>query len=74
MTFNASRLWIEEIGYHTMYVSICVYSETDVGLRDIRDVVRHLGGVDRASQALIRWQFSACFIYGRLRRKFEVDV
>ena len=29
---------------------------------NIRNVVRHFGGVDRASEALIRWQSSACFM------------
>lgn len=49
MTFDASWLWIEEIGYHTIYVSTCIYSKVDTALRDVRNVVRHLGGVDRAS-------------------------
>jgi hypothetical protein len=54
MAFNASWLRIEEIGYHTIQVSIYIYSKFDTALYDVRDVVRHLGDVDRASQALIR--------------------
>jgi hypothetical protein len=60
MTFNATWLWVKEIRYHSMYVSATIYSETDVAHCNIRNIVGHLGGVVRASQALIRWQLSAC--------------
>jgi hypothetical protein len=60
MTFYTAWLWVKEIRYHSIYVSASIYSETDVAHCNIRNIVRHLGGVDRASQALIQWQLSAC--------------
>jgi hypothetical protein len=60
MTFDATWLRVKEIRYHSMCVSASIYSETDIAHCNIRNIVRHLGGVDRASQALIQWQLSAC--------------
>jgi hypothetical protein len=60
MTFNTAWLWVKEIRYHPIYVSASIYSGTDIAHCNIRNIVRHLGGVDRASQALIRWQLRAC--------------
>jgi hypothetical protein len=55
VTFNTAWLWVKEIRYHSIYVSASIYRETNVAHSNIRNIVRHLGGVDRASQALIRW-------------------